>query len=125
MVDAGTVTEGTSGKAPRWRSSAQVCVAAGGGRLAICSEDRLSVAAVASRFSSMVFGTPTVPRLVRQRSVGAGDEDIARAGPHARGRSVTPTVAIIDSQSARTALRGDSAVTTQVKRSRVASGTLR
>jgi transposase len=46
-------------------------------------------------------------------------------GRQARGRSVTPTVAIIDSQSAKTALKGGGAVMTRAKRSRGASGTLR
>jgi|SRR5580704_3745285 transposase len=43
-------------------------------------------------------------------------------GRKAGGRNATPTVAIIDSQSAKTALKGGGAVMTQAKRSRVASG---
>ena len=85
MVEAGAVAKGVSGKAPRRWSSTQVCVAANRGRLVICGEDRLSVAAVASRFSSMAVGTPAVPRLARQRGLGAGDEDAARAGPSDAG----------------------------------------
>jgi putative transposase len=46
-------------------------------------------------------------------------------GRQARGRSATPSVAIIDSQSAKTALKGGGAVMTRARRSRGASGTLR
>jgi transposase len=41
------------------------------------------------------------------------------------GRSPTPTVAIIDSQSAKTALKGGGGVTTRARRSKGASGTSR
>ena len=44
-------------------------------------------------------------------------------GRKAKGRNATPTVAIIDSQSAKTALKGGSGVTTRAKRSRAASAT--
>jgi transposase len=43
----------------------------------------------------------------------------------AKGRNTMPSVAIIDSQSAKTALKGGSAVTTRARRSRVASATSR
>jgi transposase len=43
-------------------------------------------------------------------------------GRQAGGRNATPTVAIIDSQSATTVLKGSGAVTTWAKRSRDASG---
>jgi transposase len=46
-------------------------------------------------------------------------------GRKAGGRSPTPTVAIVDSQSAKTALKGGGGVTTRVRRSRGASGTSR
>lgn len=46
-------------------------------------------------------------------------------GRQARGRSTTPSVAIIDSQSAKTALKGGNAVMTRAKRSRAASATSR
>jgi putative transposase len=46
-------------------------------------------------------------------------------GHQARGRSATPTVAIIDSQSAKIALQGGGEVMTRAKRSRGASDTLR
>ena len=46
-------------------------------------------------------------------------------GRKAQGRNATPTVAILDSQSAKTALKGGGGVTTRAKRSRGASGTLR
>ena len=46
-------------------------------------------------------------------------------GRKAQGRKATPTVAILDSQSAKTALKGGGGVTTRAKRSRGASGTLR
>lgn len=42
-------------------------------------------------------------------------------GRTAKGRNATPSVAIIDSQTVKTALKGGSAVTTPAKRSRVAS----
>ena len=44
-------------------------------------------------------------------------------GRTAGGRNATPTVAIIDSQSAKTALKGGGAVTTRGRKSRGASGT--
>jgi transposase len=43
-------------------------------------------------------------------------------GRQTQGRSATPTVAIIDSQSAKTVLKGGGAVMTRAKRSRDASG---
>jgi len=46
-------------------------------------------------------------------------------GRQAGGRSATPSVAIIDSQSAKTALKGGGAVTMRARRSRGASGILR
>jgi len=46
-------------------------------------------------------------------------------GRKAQGRNAAPTVAILDSQSAKTALKGGGGVTTRAKRSRGASGTLR
>jgi transposase len=53
-------------------------------------------------------------------------ERIARAlceqGRRSSGRNATPTVAIIDSQSAKTTGKGGRAATTQVRRSRGASG---
>jgi transposase len=44
-------------------------------------------------------------------------------GRKAGGRNAAPTVAIIDSQSAKTALKGGGAVTTRARKSRAASGT--
>jgi transposase len=56
-------------------------------------------------------------------------EDVTKAlreqGRKTQGRNATPSVAIVDSQSAKTALKGGSAVTTRARRSRVASGTSR
>jgi transposase len=46
-------------------------------------------------------------------------------GRRARGRNALPTVAIIDSQSAKTVLKGGGAATTRARKSRGASGTLR
>jgi transposase len=46
-------------------------------------------------------------------------------GRKAGGRNATPTVAILDSQSAKTALKGGGGVTTRAKRSKGASGTSR
>jgi transposase len=43
-------------------------------------------------------------------------------GRKAQGRKATPTVAIIDSQSAKTALKGGGAAMTRARRSRAASG---
>lgn len=43
----------------------------------------------------------------------------------AQGRKPTPTVAILDSQSSKTALKGGSAGTTRARRPRAASGTSR
>ena len=43
----------------------------------------------------------------------------------ASGRNLTPSVAIVDSQTAKTALKGGSADTTRARRSRAASGTSR
>jgi transposase len=52
--------------------------------------------------------------------VGKALREEGRVG---RGRNATPTVAIIDSQSAKTALKGGGAATTRAKRSKAASGT--
>jgi transposase len=46
-------------------------------------------------------------------------------GRKAQGRNATPSVAIIDSQSAKTALKGGGAVTTRARKSRGASATSR
>jgi transposase len=46
-------------------------------------------------------------------------------GRKAQGRNASPSVAIIDSQSAKTALKGGSAVTTRARKSRGASATSR
>jgi len=46
-------------------------------------------------------------------------------GRKGQGRNATPRVAILDSQSAKTALKGGSADTTRARKSRDASGTLR
>ena len=44
-------------------------------------------------------------------------------GRKAQGRNATPSVAIVDSQSAKTALKGGGAVMTRARKSRGASGT--
>ena len=44
-------------------------------------------------------------------------------GRKRRGRNATPSVAIIDSQSAKTALKGGGAATTRARRSRAANAT--
>ena len=46
-------------------------------------------------------------------------------GRKARGRNATPSVAIIDSQSAKTALKGGVAVTTRARKSKAANATSR
>jgi hypothetical protein len=46
-------------------------------------------------------------------------------GRKALGRNATPSVAIIDSQSAKTALKGGGAVTTRARKSKGASATSR
>ena len=46
-------------------------------------------------------------------------------GRRAAGRNATPSVAIVDSQSAKTVLKGGSAVTTRARKSRAASVTSR
>ena len=46
-------------------------------------------------------------------------------GRKRKGRNVTPSVAIIDSQSAKTALKGGVAATTRARRSRAANATSR
>jgi transposase len=43
-------------------------------------------------------------------------------GRKAKGRNATPTVAILDSQSAKTALKGGSAATTPERKSKAANG---
>jgi transposase len=52
-------------------------------------------------------------------------KSLREQGRKAGGRSPTPTVAIIDSQSAKTALKGGGGVTMQAKRSKGVSGTSR
>jgi transposase len=50
---------------------------------------------------------------------------LRQQGRQAKGRNAMPSVAIIDSQSAKTALKGGGAVTTRARRSRGASATSR
>jgi transposase len=50
-------------------------------------------------------------------------QTLREEGRKASGRNAMPTVAIIDSQSAKTALKGGGAVTTRARKSRGASGT--
>ena len=52
-------------------------------------------------------------------------QQLREQGRKAGGRNATPTVAIIDSQSAKTALKGGGAVTMRAKKSKGASGTSR
>jgi len=52
-------------------------------------------------------------------------KSLREQGRKAGGRSPTPSVAIVDSQSAKTALKGGSGVTTRARRSKGASGTSR
>jgi transposase len=52
-------------------------------------------------------------------------QTLREQGRKAGGRNATPTVAIIDSQSAKTALKGGGAATTRARRSKGASGTSR
>ncbi len=49
-------------------------------------------------------------------------QTLREQGRTAGGRNTTPTVAIIDSQSAKSALKGGGAVTTRARKSRGASG---
>ncbi len=51
------------------------------------------------------------------------NQALGEQGRKAGGRNAAPTVAIIDSQSARTVLKGGIAVMTRARRSRGASGT--
>lgn len=46
-------------------------------------------------------------------------------GRRGKGRNTTPSVAIVDSQTAKTALKGGGAVTTRARRSKAASATSR
>jgi transposase len=48
---------------------------------------------------------------------------LGEQGRKAQGRNATPSVAIVDSQSAKTALKGGGAVMTRARKSRGASGT--
>ncbi len=52
-------------------------------------------------------------------------KSLREQGRKAKGRSPRPSVAIVDSQSAKTALKGGSAVTTRARRSKAASATSR
>lgn len=52
-------------------------------------------------------------------------KSLREQGRKTSGRSPTPTVAILDSQSAKTALKGGGGVTMQARRSKGASGTSR
>jgi transposase len=54
-----------------------------------------------------------------------GSKALREQGRRTQGRNPTPTVAILDSQSAKTALKGGSASTTRARRSKAASGTSR
>ena len=51
--------------------------------------------------------------------------ELVRQSRLRQGRPATPTAAVIDSQSAKTALKGGSAATTRAKRSKAANATSR
>jgi transposase len=53
------------------------------------------------------------------------NQGLREQGRQARGRKALPSVAIVDSQSAKTALKGGGAVTMRARRSKGASGTSR
>ena len=50
-------------------------------------------------------------------------QNLRRTGRLAQGRAAEPTLAVLDSQSAKTALKGGRAATTRAKRSKGASAT--
>jgi transposase len=52
-------------------------------------------------------------------------QTLRRTGRLAQGRKAEPTLAVLDSQSVKTVLKGGRGATTRAKRSRAASGTLR
>ena len=52
-------------------------------------------------------------------------QKLRRTGRLAQGRAAEPTLAVLDSQSAKTALKGGRAATTRAKRSKGASATSR
>jgi hypothetical protein len=85
VVEAGAVVAACSRPAACWRLSSQVSTPPGGGRDAVCGEDRLSVATVAHGFSALKVGPRAVPRLARERSVGAGRQGAARTSPEGTG----------------------------------------
>jgi len=66
-----------------------------------------------SNFPPLAFGASAVPFLARWRDVERVTGALRGQGRKATGRNVTPSVAIIDSQSAKTALKGGSADTTR------------
>ncbi len=85
MVAVGAFAQAGAGLPAWWRSTAQVCVAAGCGRDPVPGEDRLPVAADAGRFSALAVCLPTVPHLARQRHMGSHWQDVARAGTQGEG----------------------------------------
>jgi len=65
-------------------------------------------------------------RVWRDNGTWAGVvKTLREQGRKAQGRSALPSVAIVDSQSAKTALKGGGGATTRAKRSRGANGTSR
>jgi transposase len=82
---AGTVAAGTAGGSPRRRTAAQVSSAVGGRRSVLRGENRLPVATVAGRFSSLADGLPAVPELADAWNLGAGEQGVTGTGPPGAG----------------------------------------
>ena len=81
---AGAATGSATRGSPWWRQTAQIRFAASDRGRVVCSEDGLSVAADAGRFSSLANRLSTVSGLAVARHLGTGEQVVTRAGPQDR-----------------------------------------
>jgi len=81
----GAVAARGAGASSRRREAAQVCAAAGGRCPVLRGENRLPMAAVAGRFSSLADGLPAVPDVADAWNLGAGEHGVTRARPPGAG----------------------------------------
>src|SRR5260370_34304205 len=68
--------------------------------------DRLPVATVATRISTVWHGPPLLSSLAKLRCVGPSTSSALRAGRRHAGRAACPSVVIMDGQSVKTTERG-------------------
>src|SRR5215831_20283878 len=112
---------------PAWRAQTLGERARGAERDLLCPVDRMPMEGVAKRPAPEKHGARLSRTVELGRYIGAHPSCTLRRGPRAGRREASPTVAIIDSQTAKGAQKGGLGsilqATTRARRSKVASGT--